>query len=855
MNRIFVIISIILSCCSVSNAQLETAIWYFGRNAGLDFNTPEPRILLDGALSNLEGVAAFSDSLGNLLFYTDGRTAWNREHKVMLNGDNLVGHVSSTESAIIMPWPGNPYRYFLFVVDAEFGGHGLSYSVVDMRLDDGLGGITSQKNVVLEDVVCEKVTAIRHENNRDFWLITRPVPGSYILEYLVDESGIVAGSRRKFDVCGFSIEKNNGVYNPQTGQLENQYDPTMAIGYMRIAPNGRKIAVANASASIMVEDPDGDYYVNFLDVLDFDPATGIIKPYLSYLDREAFLYGVEFSNDVSKLYFTSRRKIFQMDLALPNPQEAAASVVQVGEFPQLTDIDTSYAGALQLALNGKIYVAQRDYGYLGVIENPREKGSACNYIVDGQYLGGRISLMGLPNFIPTYFLPPHFVIENSCSNSLVKFTCTDTRPVDYYEWKLSTVDGELIHKSFEREFDYSLPLPGQYRITMTIRSMGVEHSDYRIFEVYDPPVLRLQRDTVICRGTSITLDVSQDENFAFSWLNHDGLVWELDSPAQAVGMLADPHTSCFSCDTVRVEVAEPETFSLGPDLSFCSGGSVSISADIPTQNYLEWEWSDNNSHNPERIFDLPGRYAARALDFNFCEVSDTVSVTENPLPAIDFGVDDILCDNIKRKLDCGVPDAKYIWNTGETSREIFPADAGKFFVTVTDANNCVSADTIILRAKTLPLVNLPNDTTLCDGASLTLDARWDDAIFYRWQDSSSDYQYIVSQPGTYKVTVENFCGDTSDEVNIRYRYCGEFVFPNIITPNGDDINDFFRIKGLDEFTSGWHIDIYNREGRHVYHSDDYRNEWNADGLSDGVYFYVFYRGDVKYNGNITVFRR
>jgi hypothetical protein len=69
----------------------------------------------------------------------------------MPNGEDLLGDISSTESAIIVPWPGDLDRYFIFVVDAQFGENGLSYSVVDMKLDCGRGDIVDgQKNIMLE---------------------------------------------------------------------------------------------------------------------------------------------------------------------------------------------------------------------------------------------------------------------------------------------------------------------------------------------------------------------------------------------------------------------------------------------------------------------------------------------------------------------------------------------------------------------------------------------------------------------------------------------------------------------------------------------------------------------------------
>ena len=70
----FLFLNILLFLVLASNAQdiKRTAIWYFGRNAGLDFNTNPPTPLLDGAMNTVEGCATISDINGNLLFYTNG---------------------------------------------------------------------------------------------------------------------------------------------------------------------------------------------------------------------------------------------------------------------------------------------------------------------------------------------------------------------------------------------------------------------------------------------------------------------------------------------------------------------------------------------------------------------------------------------------------------------------------------------------------------------------------------------------------------------------------------------------------------------------------------------------------------
>src|SRR6185369_16770394 len=141
----------------VAHAQAQANIWYFGHYLGLGFNSGTAVPLNDGLTNTIEGVATISNSNGNLLFYTDGITVWNRLHQVMPNGTGLFGDPSSTQSAVIVPKIGDTTRYFVFTVDQIGGPHGLRYSVVNMTLDNGKGDIET-KNVPLVTNVTEKVT-------------------------------------------------------------------------------------------------------------------------------------------------------------------------------------------------------------------------------------------------------------------------------------------------------------------------------------------------------------------------------------------------------------------------------------------------------------------------------------------------------------------------------------------------------------------------------------------------------------------------------------------------------------------------------------------------------------------------
>src|SRR5438128_1719779 len=80
--------------------------WYFGRLAGLNFNTNPPTGSSDGQVNTLEGSSSVSDENGNILFYTDGTQVWDRNGDLMPNGSGLKGHVSSFQNSIILPQPG-----------------------------------------------------------------------------------------------------------------------------------------------------------------------------------------------------------------------------------------------------------------------------------------------------------------------------------------------------------------------------------------------------------------------------------------------------------------------------------------------------------------------------------------------------------------------------------------------------------------------------------------------------------------------------------------------------------------------------------------------------------------------------
>jgi WD40 repeat protein len=361
MKRFFLALLPLVLACN-AHAQRSTDFWYFGQQAGLSFADGTPKPLNDGKMSTYEGSAVATTSRGELLFYTNGETVWNREHKPMPNGTKLMGSGSSTQSALIVPDPGSGNIFYIFTVAPQGTPQGLRYSTVDMTRADGLGDLP-RVNALLIQPVAEKLAAVRHANGRDTWVVAHRWNSNAFVSYLVTADG----------VAGKPLMSNVGSMNAGPGRN--------AIGALKFSPDGKHLAAALWRET------------NKFEVYDFDRSTGKVSNPRSF-GPYAEAYGVEFSPDGKLLYGTcngvggGETQIWQFDLA-----KKAAAPVLVGKSANRK------IGALQSGPDGRIYVAREDNPNLGVIESPNTPGKDCKYVDEGVKLGGRRSKLGLPTFV------------------------------------------------------------------------------------------------------------------------------------------------------------------------------------------------------------------------------------------------------------------------------------------------------------------------------------------------------------------------------------------------------------------------------------------------------------------------
>jgi gliding motility-associated-like protein len=108
-----------------------------------------------------------------------------------------------------------------------------------------------------------------------------------------------------------------------------------------------------------------------------------------------------------------------------------------------------------------------------------------------------------------------------------------------------------------------------------------------------------------------------------------------------------------------------------------------------------------------------------------------------------------------------------------------------------------------------------------------------------WSTGSTADSLLITAPGTYSLTVRTLTGcDYQLTSTVTADELRPSIPPNIITPNGDQLNDEWVIPNLADNT---HASFYNRWGRLVFETPAYNNRWAADGLAAGVYYYVLRR--------------
>ncbi len=892
----------LLICCS-GFGQNETSNWYFGNNAGLKFNKDgSVSELLDGQLATSEGCATISDDKGNLLFYSDGITVWNKKHEVMpdISGKTdykLFGNPSSTHSAIIAQKPDEKEVFFLFTVDTESpqdnDNKGLNYSIIDLNENAGLGAIT-EKNINLLENCSEKISAVVKDClTQSIWVIA---------------FSALDGKDDTFDTFhAFEITDNDSrvIPTPVSSRFDDLKvkDPRGAI---KFSPNGERLAIANAR--------------NGLYLFDFDAETGKVSNNKSIdvnikpASKPQYPYGIEFSQSSNKLYVTTYFNP-QVEIEFTEPSLQFGALLQydlnsadISATEYIVQQGIQYRGSLQLGPNGRIYRSinqthESGSNFISVINSPNSPGSECDYEHNSIKLKN-IVRQGLPPFITSFFAQKIDIIGNNFASIDL-----DLCDGDSYILKASNIpDAKYIWtrnglKLPENDFDLQVSTPGVYEVFIDANFEDCKNSFEGIANVkiipeikaYNAQLWQCDEDGIPGGINRFNLNLAKDQltgglsNLKTKFYKDSNRTEEIidsqeyyfdDSASNLVYVeVLSNSAKCFDFATLELNTSlmqyESFTYDTLCDEVNSEDGINVINLDDLT---LSIQNRDNISYPIKyyRTFDdalldkrqFGDRYSngtrpyndkifARIGDDSQCNSIIEVFLKVKKLPNIGDDVNLSFCSNegnpielFAEKTNGFNSDHSYLWSNGATTPMIRISTPGVYSVDVFNKNNCYKKRTFTIKAPNIaefqdPSFHVENNTFR---NKLTILIEGSGTYKYALYDKHNNQlvkPYQISNifedvlPNIYTVRVK----ETENNCGTSEKQISVIGFPKFFSPNNDGFKDTWQVLGVSEmFEPNTKIKIFNRYGKLVKElkplSDGWDGLWNGSELPTDDYWFV-----------------
>jgi gliding motility-associated-like protein len=582
-------------------------IWYFGQNAGIDFNSlPDPPLPISGPLNTPEGTSVISDRNGQVIFSTDGQHIYDKSNTDITPAPvppGIGGDPGASQSALIIPVPTDETLYYIFTTQEVHGTntYELRYSLFDLKLNSGLGGL-AEYNKLLFSRSTERITGNAN------WLIAHEYGNNSFRAYEITAQGIS-------NPIISSIGSDHSVTSAENGQ-----------GYMKLGPQNR-LAVALSTPGT----------ANVVEIFDFVDSTGQVINYrvANLNSATGQVYGIEFSPGGNKLFATLKSgtsRLFEFAFDSLSRPYFKQSVNQNGEY-----------GALQIGPDGQIYAAINGSTNLGTFTANEDTTqlSAITALQQFALAPGTQSTLGLPNFIQNISNPaqtPGFNFTGVCLGDSTSFTASGKDPaIDKFDWFFG--DGQAVTDG-GAEVSHRYATAGTYTVTLRIYNkcetpVGTYVQQIVINGVPANP----STATVLCTGPA-TLDANPGD---FPGLTY---AWSTSETTETIvvnqqGQYTVAVTNAAGCTTTGTILATDNRpiLDFGPDITVCQNTVLpSLNALNPGATYA---WTVNNvasgtARTQPVTTATPGlfEYKVRVTDpVTTCFARDSITYTVKESPA------------------------------------------------------------------------------------------------------------------------------------------------------------------------------------------------------------------------------
>ncbi len=630
----------------------------------LNFETASPSLTYTGINHGFEAVSHAEDGLGNILFFVNADGVYNA-HNVLMPGSGKIYANSSATEIDICPFPDNPNKFYIFY-NAELCSS-LYYSVVDMKLDHGLGDVVSLNTEIDSANVSEGLEVIKRPCRNSYWLL------AYVCDigfkrYLIDEKGVSEGTII-YDYSGPEIFVGRGELDYNNGRMGMSF--------------------ANSPISTAF-------------VCDFDASSGIItNPKTIILpDGGQGLYGMEFSPDGSKAYMSNwyenkKDNLFQYDFATEKINSFFITSTPADKIEAVTG-----PGQIELGTDGKLYIPFDKGNQITVVSNPNSLTPEFSKITTTSKLA-----LGVSDHIQSemYKTQNNFTFSHVCLGETTNFIskaseCSDHLPKVIWNFGDNASGKKNTSTALSPSHYYASA--GDYKVNLYLTdSIGTDTISH-IVSISAHPKVNLGNDTSICKGMTIVLNPhTAASSFSWSTSEYQPKIKVYDAGKYWVNAA---NKGCSSSDTILIKARPLPVVNIGPDLYLCDSLPQTLDAGPDFKSYI---WSTGEK---TQSINAPGIKYWVSVSNGLCWASDSIEITYQAVPKVYLGKDIILCGNDSAVLNAGNIGAEFLWSTGDTSRIIKVNRTGTYYVT---ANNglCTFSDTVnVINRGFIPVIKVPN---------------------------------------------------------------------------------------------------------------------------------------------------
>ena len=463
-------------------------------------------------------------------------------------------------------------------------------------------------------------------------------------------------------------------------------------------------------------------------------------------------------------------------------------------------------------------------------------------------------------------------VDSVCLGGDVVFTNTATLDTNYMynrwdslntdPWVWNYGDGTGTYNHYDTT--YTFTTAGTFTTQLLVTNYGYTNncvdSIQRDIEVIETVVVA-SIDTAICLGD--TLFLSATGALSYTWDNGLGAGQNQDTTIAMDTMFVVTGTGIFNCtgtDTVNVTINSLPTVLASNDTTVCAADTVFLSA-TGADTYT-WDNGLGAGQNQTAFTSIDTMYIVTGADVLGCRGLDTVQVTIIALPIVTTSNDTTICRGDTVLVSATSIETVYTWDNGlglGQSHLVLPSSDTSYVVSVTDLNNCIGKDTILVTVDGFNIVS-SNDIAVCLGTSTVVSVTG--GAVYSWDNGlgvGESFEVSPTETTTYIVTSdENGCITNDTLIISMETNC--FEVPNVFTPNGDGTNDVWVIHGLETYPDVT-VKVFNRWGDSVFESDaGYTEPWdgtyNGTDSPSATYYYIIVLGDDEdgISGTINIVR-